>query len=81
MNKVRFGNIYAVNCGRFRGQLFVFVKMEGEEFGMLSLPLMKKHIVPKEEFEKAQSSDIITFVERIPSYVRKVVKAKYETEP
>ena len=72
------GNTYAVNFGKFRGQLFVFVKKENGDYGVLSIPLMERHKIPKKEFENALSSVILSFVERLPRYVRKTIKFKYE---
>lgn len=74
----KLGRAYSVTCGDHVGKLFIFIKKMDENYGFLSIPDMENHILPKKEFDMGLKNDILDYVEKVPSYVRKTVKAKFE---
>ena len=76
--KIKKGDVYAVQTGDFVGQLFNFIKNDGDDFVFLSLPEMKIQRVPEEKFDFAKEHAIIEFVEHLPRNIIKVVEKQYE---
>lgn len=76
--KIKKGDVYAVQTGDFVGQLFNFIKKDGDDYVFLSIPSMEIQRVPEEKFDFAKEHEIIDYVESLPRNIFKVVKAQYE---
>lgn len=74
----KLGKIYAVNHGDYAGEMFIFIKENGENYEFLSSPKMENREVPKKDFDNGLKENIIEYIEKAPSYVRKTSKAKFE---
>ena len=72
------GDVYAVQAGDFVGQLFNFIKKDGDDYVFLSIPEIKIQRVPKEKFDFAKNHEIIDYVEKLPKNIFKVIKAQYK---
>lgn len=76
--KLKEGDVYAVQTGDFVGQLFNFIKKDGDEYVFLSVPEIKIQRVPIEKFDFAKEHEIIEYIETLPRNIFKVIKAQYE---
>ena len=76
--KIKRGDVYAVQAGDFVGQLFNFIKKDGEEYIFLLIPDMKIQKVPIDKFDFAKKHAIIEYVEKLPRNIFKVVQAQYD---
>lgn len=77
-NKIKKGDVYAVQTGDFVGQFFNFIEEDKNDYIFISTPLMKIQRVPKEKFDFAKEHNIIEYIETLPRNIFKVVKAEYE---
>ena len=75
--KIKKGDVYAVQAGDFVGQFLNFIKKDGDEYVFLSTPLMEIRRVPKEKFDFAQIQGIIEYVENLPKNIFSVIEAEY----
>lgn len=76
--KIKKGDVYAVQTGDFVGQLFNFIKKDGDDYVFLSVPDIKIQRVPIEKFDFAKEHEIIEFVEHLPKNIRSVIEAQYK---
>lgn len=70
---------YAITTGDYVGEIFVFIKENGEQYEFLSIPKNINRIVPKEKFEFGLEASIIEYVECIPRSVFKIIKAQFKS--
>lgn len=75
---IKKGDVYAVQRGDYVGQLFNYIKKDGDEYVFLSIPEMKIQRVPIEKFDFAKEHEIIEYVESLPRNIFKVVERQYE---
>ena len=76
--KIKKGDVYAVQTGDFVGQLFSFIKKDGDDYVFLSVPDIKIQRVTIERFDFAKEHEIIEFVEHLPKNISRVVEAQYK---
>lgn len=76
--KIKKGDLYAVQAGDFVGQFFNFIKKDGDDYVFLSTPLMEIQRVPKEKFDFATENGIIEYIENLPKNIFSVIQAEYE---
>ena len=76
--KIKKGDVYAVQTGDFVGQLFNFIKKDGDDYVFLSVPDIKIQRVPEEKFDFAKEHEIIEFIEHLPKNIFRVIEAQYK---
>jgi len=72
------GDTFAVTTGLYIGEFFVFIEESNNEYNFLSLPKMIIRSVPSVNHNHALKNKIISFVERLPSYVFQVCQLQYK---
>lgn len=72
------GSLYMCSAGYWAGHSFVYMDSKDETYGFLVMPSMKNEWIEKEKFEFGIKNGIIEYVERIPRFVRRTIKAKFE---
>jgi hypothetical protein len=77
LKNLKFGNTYAVQTGDYAGQLFIFIKANNQEYSFLSIPHMQNIKIPKAKLDFAFKHNIISLVERLPHYVRKIASLQF----
>lgn len=77
-DKPRKRDVFAITAGDYVGQLFNYIKQDGDDYVFLSIPDMKIQRVPKEKFELGKEQEIIEYVEKLPRNIFQVVKKQYE---
>ena len=70
--------VYAVGTGTYVGELFVFVKKQGDNYCFLSVPKNRNREVPVDKFEFALKHKIIEFVELLPKPIHKLCIAQHQ---
>lgn len=77
-NDLKLGNSYAVQTGDLAGQIIIYMGNHKIYYDFISVPELLNHRIPKKDFDMGINEGIIEFVERVPRYVRKTAKAKFE---
>lgn len=72
------GDSYTVTAGDHSGKILIFVSKKQNQYNFLSYPDAKNHEIDKKEFENGIENYILDYLERVPSYVRKTVKAQFK---
>lgn len=67
-----------MTAGDHAGKIFIFVEKYEESYLFLSYPDSKNHTVGKDDFDKGLELGIIDYIEKVPKYVRKIVKAQFD---
>lgn len=70
-------NIYAVSEGSYKGEFFVYINKDDNNYYFLSLPHNNTVIVPLDEFNTGLDKKVIQFLEKIPKNVYEICKAQY----
>ena len=70
-------NIYAVNEGSYKGEFFVYINGDDNNYYFLSLPHNNVVTVPLDEFNTGLEKKVIQFLEKIPKNVYEICKAQY----
>ena len=70
-------NIYAVNEGSYKGEFFVYINKDDNNYYFLSLPHNNAVVITIDEFNTGLEKNIIQFLEKIPSNVYEICKAQY----
>jgi hypothetical protein len=70
--------IYAVNQGAYVGEMFVFIKQQGDLYMFLSIPNNVNRVIPKEKFDFGIQNGILQFVEKTPADVYIVTIKQFE---
>ena len=71
------GDVYAVHTGKYAGEMLIFIKSVGNDYCFLSVPVMKNRVISNILFDHGRNSNILRYVERVPSYVIKTSTAQY----
>jgi hypothetical protein len=74
---MREGNIYGCSAGDYVGSMLLFIESDKSSYGFLKIPSMENLWVPKDKFDFGVEQCIIEYIERVPKYVRKTSKAKF----
>ncbi len=74
----KFGKVYAVLKGDIEGQMLCYIKQSGDKIAFLAMPSMENHWIPKKDFDIGLEEGILEYIEKLPSYVKKVAKAQFE---
>jgi ribosomal protein L14E/L6E/L27E len=74
----KLGDVYAVHTGTYAGEMLIYIKQSDTHVSFLSIPNMVNRDIPIYSFDLGRNSDIIKYVERVPDYIRKIVKVQYE---
>ena len=69
--------IYAINQGTSRGNFFVYMNHDDQEYRFLSLPHNEPINVPVDQFESGLSQGIVELLERLPHNVHEICVAQY----
>ena len=75
--KLNSGDVYAVHTGEYAGEMLIFIKSIGNDYCFLSVPVMKNRVISKIVFNHGRNSNILRYVERVPSYVITTSTAQY----
>jgi len=76
--KPKYGFCYAIHHGDYAGQMFIYIKKNGEHYMFLSIPVMKNMSVKREDFERGYDQGIVNFVKKIPSSLLKIIKKQFD---
>ena len=71
--------LYAVKNGDYAGHFIAFINRIDSKYIFLTLPNNQKLEVPIKDFEEGIEKELLEFVEVMPKYVFKVIKAQYES--
>ena len=77
-NRPKFGKSYSITAGDHSGKIFIFIKKSGDHYSFLSYPDVTNHDITKNDFDKGVELGIMDYLEKVPSYVRKIAKAQFE---
>jgi len=77
-NNLSLGDTYGVQTGDYVGELWTFIRSEGDDYEFLSMPKNVNRKIPKNKFDFGLKENIIEFVEKVPKTVRRVIKAQFE---
>lgn len=71
-------NTYAVTTGAYAGEVFIFIKQEGDIMHFLSIPENINRSIPVAKFDFGIQHSILDFVERIPSKIYKTTIKQFQ---
>lgn len=77
-NGLKIGDSYAVQTGDYVGEIFIFIENKKNKYCFLATPELLNREVPKDKFDLAVEEGIIEYIERLPRYVRKTARAKFQ---
>ena len=69
--------MYAVTTGDYCGEMLAFVEQVGNEYNFISVPKNINRSVPSDKFHVGMNSGILEKVEKLPSYVYKLLVKQY----
>ena len=75
------GSVYACQTGDHAGKLLIFMDDKVDQFGhygFITTPELENLWIPEEQFDLGLENEIIEYVEKVPRFVRKTLKAKFE---
>lgn len=75
--KPRKRDIYAVETGRYAGEMWVFCGSNTEDYFFLSIPIMENRYVKKELFDNGMKGEAVKHIEKVPRYVYKVSREQF----
>ena len=68
---------YAITQGSYKGDFFVYINHDEENFYFLSLPYNNAITVPAETFTNGIKHKIVDLIEKIPNNVYEICLAQY----
>lgn len=69
--------IYAIRDGSYKGNFFVYVGQDEDNYNFLSLPENEPVRVTKDEFNKGVREKIVDYIEKLPHNVYEICCAQY----
>ena len=69
--------IYAIREGSYKGNFFVYIGQDDENYNFLCLPDNEPIEVPKEKFNKGIQEKIVDYIEKLPHNVYEICCAQY----
>ena len=80
-SKYEVGNVYACQAGDHVGKFLIFMSDMTDQFGhygFITTPELENLWIPEDKFDLGLKNEIIEYVEKVPRFVRKTLKAKFE---
>jgi hypothetical protein len=78
-NKIKKGDVYAVQTGDYVGEMLIFIDDDEEFYMFLSSPKMINREIPKDKFDFGKENEIIEYVETLPRNIFKVVEKQFRS--
>lgn len=68
---------YAITQGKYKGDFFVYMNHDDDNFNFLSLPGNQSISVPSPVFKQGLKSKIVEYIEKLPYNVYEICVAQY----
>lgn len=69
--------IYAIRNGSYKGNFFVYISQDDENYNFLSLPENEPVSVTKGDFDRGIQEKIVDYIEKLPHNVYEICCAQY----
>ena len=68
---------YAIIQGKYKGNFFVYINHDEDNFNFLSLPENQPFTIPTPVFKQGLKSKIVEYIEKLPYNVYEICVAQY----
>lgn len=75
---MRLGDTYGCTTGDYVGSMLIYIEKDAKNYNFLKVPDMVNMSIPKEKFDVGLENSIIEYIERVPNYVKKTSKLKFD---
>lgn len=72
------GDTFRVETGDYAGQILTYMESKDENHRFVSMPEAKNLDIPIDKFDFGKEHEIITYIEKLPRKIVRVVEAQYK---